>query len=71
MSTKNQNEEQYVDGWDNQEIIKAMAKSKVTHSQCRNCLNKIGTHACKIFGQRPYQYSSPLANVKCPKRKEK
>lgn len=68
MSTKNSKQE-YYDGYDNPEIIKALAKGKVTHSQCKFCLNKIGTHACKKFGERPEQYSNPLAKVECPERK--
>lgn len=72
MATEKQNREpEYIDGWGNPEIIKAMAKSKVTRSQCGACKNKIGTHACKIFGRRPSQYSDPLAKVQCPERKEK
>lgn len=70
MATKN-NEQEYYDGYDNPEIIKALWKGKVTHSQCKFCLNKIGTHDCKIFGERPDQYSNPLAKVPCPKREAK
>lgn len=69
MSTKN-NKQEYYDGWDG--LAEDMAKkNKVTHSQCKNCLNKVGTHVCKIFGERPDKYSSVLANVQCPERREK
>ena len=65
MGTKNNNE-MYYDGYDNPEIIKALAKGKVTHSQCKFCLNKVGTYGCKKFGDRPSQYSNPLAHIDCP-----
>ena len=70
MSSKSSKQE-YYDGYDNPEIIKELWKGKVTHSQCKFCLYKIGTHACKVFGERPDQYSNPLAKVQCPERKEK
>lgn len=70
MSTKNSKQE-YYDGYANPEIIKELRKGKVTHSQCKFCLNKIGTHACKKFGERPDQYSNPLAKVQCPEMKVK
>ncbi len=47
---------EYIDGWDDPRIVAAMAKSNVTYSQCRDCLNKIGTHDCKIFGKKPDNY---------------
>lgn len=69
MATKN-SKPQYVDGWDG--MAKIMAKhSTVQHSQCKECENKIGTHKCKVFGERPDQYASVLANVQCPERKVK
>lgn len=71
MSTKNSNQD-YYDGYDNPDVISELRRNfKVTHSQCKFCMNKIGTHACKIFGTRPDQYSNPLAKVDCPERKEK
>lgn len=69
MSTKNSNND-YYDGWDG--LAKEMAKqNKVYDSQCKSCTNKIGTSGCKIFGERPYQYSSVLTKVQCPERKVK
>ena len=67
MSTKNK---KYYDGWEG--LAEEMNKQcKVTHTQCKDCENKIGTSKCKVFGERPDKYSSVLANVKCPNRKEK
>jgi len=64
------NEPQYIDGWDG--MAKEMAKhATIKRSQCRECENKIGTHKCKVFGERPDQYASVLANVQCPERKVK
>lgn len=58
----------YYDGWEG--LAGDMAKQcKVTHSQCKTCENKIGTHTCTIFGERPYIYSSALAKVPCPNKK--
>ena len=69
MSTKNSRQE-YYDGWAG--LADEMAKQcKVQRSQCGDCENKIGTHACKVFGERPYKYSSVLANVPCPNREVK
>lgn len=59
-----------IDGWDG--LAKTMAKKcTVQHSQCEACLNKIGTHVCKIFGERPMKYASALTNLQCPNREEK
>ena len=70
MSTTKSSNKDYYDGWSG--LAKEMANHcKVTHSQCKDCLNKIGTSKCKIFGERPDKYSSPLAKVSCPKRKVK
>ena len=38
------------------------------HSQCGDCIKKIGTHDCKVFGKRPDQYSSAFENTPCPHR---
>ena len=68
MATR-KDEPRYVDGWDG--MAKEMAKhATIRHSQCKTCANKIGTHKCKIFGERPDQYASVLANVQCHERKE-
>lgn len=68
MATKRNNE--YVDGWSG--LADEMAKQcKVTHTQCKECENKVGTSKCKVFGERPYKYSSVLAKVPCPERKVK
>lgn len=59
-----------IDGWAGmaEEIAK---NSKATLSQCVGCKREIGTHACEIYGEKPYEYASVIANVKCPARKEK
>ena len=68
MSTRGKNNS--IDGWAG--MAEELAKnSNVTKSQCSDCLNKVGTHACKEFGERPNMYASVLANVKCPERKVK
>lgn len=60
---------QYYDGWDG--LAEEMAKhSTVQHSQCKTCDNQIGTHKCKVFGERPDQYASAIAKIQCPGRKE-
>ena len=58
-----------IDGWDG--LAEAMAKKcTVQYGQCESCLNKIGTHKCKAFGDRPIHYASALTKLKCPERKE-
>ena len=48
-----------------------MAKQcKVTHSQCYDCKNSVGTSGCKVFGEIPYRYGSTFANVQCPEREK-
>ena len=70
MVNTKKHEGDFIDGWVG--MADAIAKaSKVQHSQCRECKNKIGTHACKIFGIRPRDYASALTKVQCPERKEK
>lgn len=48
------------------EIIKKT--SNVTHSQCADCINRLGFDDCRIFGKKPAMYSSALAKVPCPNR---
>ena len=69
MSTK-RNEPEYIDGWEG--LASEMAKQcKSTYSQCVGCKNELTVNTCKIFGKKPHKYASVLANVQCPKRKEK
>ena len=59
-----------IDGWDG--MASEIAKhSKATLSQCVGCKHEIGTQACVIYGEKPYEYSSVLLNVKCPAKKVK
>ncbi len=52
------------------EMLETIKKtSKVIHSQCADCIYKMGFEDCRIFGKRPYIYSSPPANTTCPNRK--
>lgn len=50
------------------EEVESMAKS-VKHSQCIDCLNENGPYNCKLFGKKPHEYASVLANKPCPHRK--
>lgn len=69
MSTRKSKNQEYYDGWSGLE--KLMAKHcKVTHSQCYDCKNSVGTSSCKVFGEIPYEYGSTFANVQCPEREE-
>ncbi len=69
MSTRKSKNQEYYDGWEG--LAKDMAKQcKVTHSQCYNCKNSVGTSGCKVFGEIPYKYGSTFANVQCPEREE-
>lgn len=51
-------------GFSMEEAI-AMGRT-MKHSQCEDCLNEDGTHKCKIFGDKPYNYSSVLTKEPCP-----
>lgn len=59
----------YYDGFEGLE--KEMAKSKVELSQCVGCENNVGFDTCKYFKNKPYEYASALAKVRCPERKVK
>ena len=56
------------DSWEGLDMKKLF---KATPSQCEGCVQRVGIEGCTAFGQRPYQYKSVLANVKCQERKVK
>ena len=47
------------------EEVESMAKS-AKFSQCIDCLNEDGPYNCRLFGKKPHEYASVLANTPCP-----
>jgi len=67
MAHDENQKQDYYDGWEglSEEIAK---HSKVILSQCVGCSNEVGTHGCKLFGEKPYEYASALMKTPCPER---
>ena len=65
---KDEEKQDYYDGYDDPEIIKGLWKCNVTYSQCEDCIFKIGFDECKVFGKSPSEYASALLKTPCPRK---